>query len=224
MLSYIFDFMFVLIVLGSAFLVSRGSMVNSGIRLVAVLIASLLSIGNFEKLARWLESTYLSSTEETIAFHLFYVSAIGLFVVCLAILLWGVHRILPVAPEASERTETVGRWGFGIMTGYLMAAFLLTVIQTFPGPRDFWGSLPPDASQRSGPILSSAPDHQFLALTEYTLDNAFPVNGVWLLDRPVISADPQGGRWASFPDRYRIFRSSVQEYYGESVEENSEGT
>lgn len=218
MLSYVFDFVFVLIVLGSAFLVSRGGMVNSGIRLVAVLIASLLSIGNFEKLARWLGSTYLTSTEEAIAFHLFYVSAIGLFVVCLAILLWGVHRILPVTTEASERTETVGRWGFGIMTGYLMAAFLLTVIQTVPGPRDFWGALPPDPDKRTGLVMSCAPDCQFLALAEYTLDKSFPVNGDWRLDRPLISEDPQYGRWVSFPYRYRNFRSEVLNYFGESEE------
>lgn len=116
---------------------------------------------NFEQLARWIKSTYLTSSEEVLGFYLFFDSAIGIFGVCLTILLWGVHRILPVALEVARRNEAAGRWGLGIMTGYLLAAFLLTIFQTFSGPRDFWGSLPPDADQcRSCPahrITSSWP-------------------------------------------------------------------
>jgi hypothetical protein len=191
--------------------------VHAAVRLLAVLLASLLAMCNFEQLARWIKSTYLTSSEEVLGFYLFFDSAIGIFAVCLTILLWGVHRILPIAPEVAARNETAGRWGFGIMTGYLLAAFLVTVIQTFPGPQDFWGSIPPDADQRPGPIMSCAPDYQFLALTEYALDHAFPATGDWLLDRPIISADSQGGRWSSFPYRYHSFRMSVREYFGETI-------
>ena len=222
MLGYLFDFMFVSIVLGVAFFVSRGRMVHSAAHFVAVLLASLLAVSSFERIVQWIDAVYLSTTEEVLGFYLPFFTAVVIFAVCLAVFVWGIHRILPEAPEVSPQKETAGRWVFGVMNGYLIAAFLLTIIQTFPGPQDFWGTLPPDTGERPGPILSIAPDYQFLALSEYTIDHAFPVRGKWLLKRPVIPAARPGGRWSSFPYRYQEFRSSIEQYYRGIEEETVE--
>lgn len=211
MLGYLFDIIFLAVVLAIAYYVSRRSIVHSATCCVATLLASLLSATTFESLAKWINRTYLLPSDFLISMRLNFIVSIGLFAIVLAILLWFIQLILPVAPQISLRVEPIGRWFFGIATGYLFASFLLVSFLTFPAPREFWGLLTPEAHRRSGPIGRCAPDYQFLSLVEYTSANAFAFSGgSWLLDRPVISADLKRGRWASFPIRYAIWRESVK--------------
>jgi hypothetical protein len=207
MLSYLFDLLFVVVVLAVAcFVARRWSMVHCATAFVSVLIAGLLAITTFEPVAHWVEDTYLSATERFIAIYLYFFVSMTVFLVTLAILLRSIHAILPDAPEVSPRGEMFGRWGFGALTGYFFASFLLCAVMTFPAPRDFWGLFAPDAHRRPGPVMACAPDHQFLAFVEYTCDHTFALTGTWMLDRPLIPPSSHTGRWGSFPIRYATWR------------------
>jgi hypothetical protein len=207
MLSYLFDLLFVLLVFAVAsFVAWRWSMVHCATTFVSVLMAGLLAITTFEPVANWVEVTYLTSSERFIAKYLYFVVCMTLFLVTLVVLQWCIHAVLPDAPKMSPRAEMLGRWGLGVLTGYLFASFVLCVIMTFPAPRNFWGLFEPDARRRPGPVMASAPDHQFLAFVEYTCGQTSALSGKWLLDRPVIPPDSHTGRWGSFPKRYALWR------------------
>ena len=207
MLSYSFDLLFVLLVLAVAcFVARRWSMVHCAATFVSVVIASLLAITTFEPVAEWFKAVYLMSTDKVISLHLEFAVCATVFLATLAILLCLIHAVLPDAPEVSPRGEMFGRWGFGALTGYFFASFLLCAVMTFPAPRDFWGLFEPDAHRRPGPVMACAPDYQFLAFVEYTCDHTFALTGTWLLDRPLIPPDSYTGRWGSFPNRYARWR------------------
>jgi hypothetical protein len=208
MLNYLFDLLFVLVVLAVAcFVARRWTMVHCAAAFVSVLIAGLLAITTFEPIAHWLERAYLTSTDFVVAEHLYFVVCMSVFLVTLAVLLWSIHAILPDAPAVSPRGEMFGCWGFGVLTGYFVASFLLCAVMTFPAPRNFWGLFEPDAHRRPGPVMACAPDYQFLAFVEYTCDHTFALTGTWLLDRPLIPPTSYTGRWGSFPNRYARWRS-----------------
>lgn len=209
MLGYLTDFLFLLVVLGTAYWIAEKGMVYAAVIFIAILIASLLAITTFEPVANWFNRTYLLSSDFRISSYCYFFIAIGIFSSALGILLWWTQLILPTAPVMSPRLETIGRRVFGILTGYLLASFLLTVILTFPAPLDFWGALAPEAHRRPGPIMRFGPDYQFLSLVEYTCEHASALKGgKWWLDRPVISAQVNGGRWSTYPIRYARWREN----------------
>ncbi|MCA9119975.1 MAG: hypothetical protein H6822_29465 [Planctomycetaceae bacterium] len=209
MLSYLFDLMFLLVTLSVAYIVSRHSAVHAAAFFIATLISSLLSITTFEGVSARIARTYLLPSDFLILRHLQFVISIAIFVAAAALLAWCIQLILPETPKLSTRMEMTGRWVFGTLVGYLFAAFLLTVLATFPTRREFGGAFMPEAHRRPGPIMAAAPDYQFLALVEYTCGNAFALTGGnWTLGRPIISADAKHGRWSSFPIRYARWRES----------------
>lgn len=209
MLSYLFDFLFLLVAVATACLVSRKCMVHSAAYYVATLVASLLAITTFERASTWIQYRILLPMTFRIDLLLYFFVTVVIFAAALEILLWCIHTMLPDAPQMSERTERIGRWVCGALTGYLFASFLLTACLTLPAPREYWGAFAPEADRRPGPIMALAPDYQFLALAEYTCDHAFALTGgEWLLDRPVLTAQSNQGRWSSFPIRYAIWRET----------------
>ena len=224
MLAYLPDATFVLLMLAIAYVTSQRGMVHAAAYSIAVLIASLLSITTFESTANWVERTYLLASDWRIAVHLYFLVSIVVFGASLTGLLWCVNAILPDAPEMTRWVDKIGGWAFGGLAGYLFASFLLIAVQTFPAPRECWGLLAPEAHRRAGPITFTAPDYQLLALTEFTCDHDFALTGgAWLLDRPVISAEPEGGRWSSFPTRFATWRENHEwRWGGEFVDDEEE--
>lgn len=222
MLVYTLDVLFLLAVVAVSFFASRTTMVRAGINFLAVLLASLFAMAGFERFAKGVARTYLSASEEIIRIHLNFVAVVIFFGVSMVALIWLVNRILPEPPEHSSRKQTIGRWAFSLMTGYLVSAFLLTILQTFPGPVDFWGGLPRNIKNRPGPVMRSAPDCQILALFEYTSSHVFFVDGNWLLNRPVIATAETGGYWETFLSRHRNLRIDAEDYFHSfDVEDNS---
>ena len=214
MLGYLFDLLFLIVALSVAYWISQKGMAHSATYFVAVLIASLLAITMFEPASNWAARRLLLPADIRIANYFYFLICIGIFAATLASFLWCIHVILPDAPKMSPRMETIGSWVFGVLTGYLFAAFLLTALLAFPAPREYWGAFAPEPHRRPGPIMASAPDFQFLTLTEYTCDHAFAVSGgAWLLDRPAISAQSSGGRWSSYPIRYALWREAFEHFW-----------
>jgi len=209
MLYYVSDLLFTIVVLITAYYISRRGMVNAAVLFIAMLIASLLAITTFEPVANWISRTYLVATDFRVASWIYIVSVSAIFSSALALQMWCIHLILPEAPVMSQRMESIGARVLGVLGGYLFASFLLTALLTSPAPREFWGTFAPEAHRRPGPIMACAPDYQFLALTEYTCEHAFALTGgSWGLGRPVISAETTGGRWSTFPIRYSRFREN----------------
>lgn len=223
MLGYLFDLLFVAVVVAVAYGMPRNSLVHAAAFCVALLIASLLAITTFEPAAIWVERKMLAPSDFLIAMYLYFPICLGIFALALAGLVWCILRLLPDAPEMARRVETIGGWICSAFAGYLFASFLLVALQTFPAPREYWGAFAPEAHRRPGPIMALAPDYQFLALAEITCEHALvPLGGDWRLGRPVISADVEGGRWSSFPVRYAIWRELHQWRWGVGQHESEQ--
>lgn len=221
MLNYLFDIVFVLIVLAIAFFASRRGLVHAALIFLAATMASLFATTMFEPVAAWAKSMFLLNTDYIVAGY-----AWGFFLFAIfGFALWGLLRcinvMLPEPPEMSPTAEAVGSWVFGGMTGMLLAAFLLTAIHTVPAPRNFWGAFSPEAHRRPGPLMALAPDYLYLSFVEYTCENAFAVRGHgWQMPRPVNSAELDQGRWSSFPIRFAIWRREDEESRWDIVHDN----
>jgi hypothetical protein len=208
MLSYLFDLAFVLIVGLTALFIARGMMmVEAALTFLAVVISSLVAITVFEPIAAWCVRHLFVSTDVYVTKYLWAAFAIFIFLLVFAVLQQAFLRVLGDVPQFGRLAESVGCWGWGVLAGYVLAAFLLTISQTMPVPRDVWGTFEPEAHLRRGPIMAFAPDYQFLSLVDYVCEPRAALTGMpWTVGGPLNAAELDQGYWSAFPIRYALWR------------------
>ncbi len=211
MLSYLFDIAFVLTVILSALVVARSmTLAESALTFLAVLLASLFAISLFEPIAEWCSAKLFLATDYGVTKFLWPFFALFLFLLALAFLQQQFLRTVGETTDFGPKLESFGGWIFGGLAGYVLAAFLLTLVHTLPGPRNYWGLFEPEAHRRPGPVMAFAPDYQLLSLVDYTCVPRGALTGIqWTLGGPVATTDLRKGQWASFPVRYALWRESL---------------
>lgn len=198
------DLLFVAIVVSVAAVVQQGGMVKSGVRAFALLAAGLFAMNGFEPLAAWVVRLTGGATV-AIRYGLFG-SLIGLFAAAALVLNLVIGRLLPEPADASAWLDLPGRCIGGALAGLIAAVFLFAAVHTYPGPRDFWGCLPPEPAKRRGPILSAAPEDYWLRLTRHVSRN--------VLNRPdgrTFEGDvPPDETGPAFVARYADWRAGLE--------------
>jgi len=210
MIAWIADLAFAAVVLLTALIVSRGGAVRGGIRLVCVVLAGLFAMNYFEPLGKL--AIDLANGAGVVSRFARFVALLVLFA-AVQIVLWALtRRLLPESPELPAAVEPPANWSCAILTGYVLAAVLLTAVHTFPGPRDFGGAFVPEAERRGGAILKFAPDYQWLGFTQHVSEHVFRRGGEGrVFDGPTYRIGGTRGRWPSFPLRYARWRSQLHE-------------
>lgn len=208
MLNYLMDLLFVLAVVVAAILVGRRCLAEAVLIFLAVTLSCLIAIGLFEPAANYCAQELFFENDIFLTKFFWSFFAIGIFCISMYLLVVGFYRALIVAPDFSRSVDRTGAIFFGIVTGYVFAAFLLTVCHALPIPRDAWGLLPPEAHRRAGPVMSLAPDYQFLSFAEYVFGPRSPVTGQpWSIGGPIATLEVGSkSRWSSFPIRFAVWR------------------
>lgn len=221
---YVLDLAFLMVAAGVAWAVARGGLVHAAAIWFTFLLAALIALNCFEPVATFVSDNMFAATDTVVTRFLWFAALIVIFCGVTVFSLIGVFKVFPDAtgltlgPEVKGKSAWI-RWCFSLLAGYTLAAFLLTSLHAFPSTRDFGGVFPPERALRAGPIMSLGPDYQLLTLTEYTCLPRSPVTGIpWQPDGPLVETKMQGNRWASFPNRYAIWREGINILvYGEDV-------
>ena len=105
---------------------------GAGLTFLCVLFAGLLAMNFFEPRAEMLASITSSGMW---LYRWDYIALVGLFAAFTFGLREISNRFVPTYFQTEDVTYEVGRWGFGLLTGYVTMAFLLTALHTAPLPR-----------------------------------------------------------------------------------------
>jgi hypothetical protein len=184
---------------------------GSALTLISVLIGGLLAMNFFESLAEFLQGTVASSVEWSHRWDV--ISLLGLFALFTFGLRALTEKIMPTFVQVHPIAFNISRWAFGLMTGYLTAAILLTALHVSPLPRNFWGFTP----ERNNLLDAVAPDRQWLAYTQYVSEKIL-IAGEFgpVFDGDVFEAikgQPETKDvWSSFPIRYAMRRQRYETY------------
>lgn len=148
------------IMLGLAYVFLQEGLLTACCMLVNVLLAGLVAFGFYELLANELDpmlaGTFLAGFEDCLCLVL-------LFSLVLGLLRLATYSLAYTSLDIPPAVERVGGALFGLVTGYLVAGFLLVVVQTLPFPE---GSLPLDHKVNSERVGSHTfpPDRVWLAM------------------------------------------------------------
>ena len=232
--AFLLDIAFLAVVLLTARFVSRRLIVEAAVIFLIVLISALLSRLLFEPLADFVRRSMFLPTDINVTKFFWLAFAIAIFLFSVATLHETLFKVigntvrLRIEPEING-TENLSTWLLGLLTGYVLAAFLLTLLHTIPGPRDLWGVFDPEANKRPGPIMALAPDYQFIWLADFVSNRRAGVIGTRRKMTPATIARKMYLGW--FPVRYAIWREELSEYYvhrlpveERGVEEDTEQT
>ncbi len=216
-LNYAFDIAFVVIAVVTMWIVARRMMIESGLLFLAILLSSLVSMSLFEPIAELCRQYMFSLTDIAISKYLWFFLALAFFAFSFGGLFQLFFSAFERVPQFNRTTELIGCWGFGALAGYTLAAFLLTIVHTIPGPRDFWGLFEPDARLRPGPVMAFAPDYQFIWLADCVCSErgCLPVGSTAPQEQspsPKVQAALAKARLAWFPIRYANWREKLEIY------------
>ena len=201
-----------LIVLGLVtWSVASEGMWGAALTSLIVVISGLLAMNFFEPVAELLEGFSSSPRWRSLC----DISALlGLFAASVTVLRITTDRISPRFISSDRLIYGLGRWGGGLLAGYVTMAFLLTALHTGPFPRDFWGFTP----ERSNLLGVVAPDRQWLGFTQWVSEESlkWPGDGK-VFDGPqtfrLPSREGIGPRknttWPSFIIRYASRRQQL---------------
>ncbi|HBE70102.1 MAG TPA: hypothetical protein DDW52_18295 [Planctomycetaceae bacterium] len=210
MVHYLLDLLFFGIVGAVCFVLAQRSLVQVATIGLAVLISSLLALICFEPVSGFIVSNMFLATDEWVYCYAWFACLLSVFALSMLLILMGANRIFSGMSAMSGRAETCCRWGMSLFTAYLLAAFLLTSLHTFPGNRDLAGLLPPELDRRQGVVQRLAPDYQLLTLAEFVCTPRAPLTGSpWKMEGPLVEASIKSNRWSSFPVRYALWREGV---------------
>lgn len=131
---------------------------------LCTLISALLAMNFFEPLAIRLRGFGLPDEYCDI------VALLGLFIGLEFGIRLGAEQISPRYISVYPMLDSMGRWAFGVITGYLTMAFLLTALHTAPLPREFMGFQP----ERNN-FFNMAPDRQWLGFMQYVSEKSLAV-------------------------------------------------
>lgn len=175
---------------------------SAAITAVVTLVAGLLAMNLFEPLASLLQGM----VGYNYAMHVDVVALVGLFIGLVFGLRMLFEKIAPVYVVTEGLAYEFGRWGFGLVSGYVMMAFLLTSLHTAPLPREFMGFQP----ERANLFDALAPDRQWLGFTQWVSEHSFVIGSApRVFDGPYAdfiddpnNAETRNKYWPSFPIRY----------------------
>jgi len=163
---------------------------------ISIILAGLLAMNFFEPVAAMFPATLEWQTRADI------IALLGLFALGVTGLRMAAEYLMPTQLEVNPLVYDGGRWGFGLLSGYVTAAILLTALHTAPLPREFLGFEAERNNFFGLTGIDNAPDRQWLAFTQYVSENIFTTGNVF--DRSEFSR--YNGKppefWSTFPIRY----------------------
>jgi hypothetical protein len=173
---------------------SREGLLSAAIVLGNVLLAGILTFNFWEPLADELEAQFadgpLAGYEDALALTF-------LFAVFMTLLRLVSARLLPRATLASSHAQQLGGGALGVVAGYLVAGFVVCILQTLPWHENFWG-FRPRRDNESAMREFLPPDRVWLGLMRYS--GAAPL--AWQRAAPNSTFDAG----LSFEERYRLYR------------------
>jgi len=180
---------------------------SAAIAFVSVLLSGLIAVNYFEPVANLIQQNGAGSFEwqNRLDILVFF----GLFSISVFVLRSASETLLPTYAEVHGLVYDGARWGFALLTGYLLTAIICMSLHLAPLPREFLGFTP-----ERGNLLGMAPDRQWLALAQFISEKAMrrvrPDGRSVIFDGaafPANPADPKSMRiWASFPIKYATRR------------------
>jgi hypothetical protein len=200
--------LFTLIIIGIvAFMQYRNGLFTSAAMIVQVLIAGLVAFGFWEPIADELEASLangsLAGYEDAIAL-------VGLFSLTLAGLRLVTNRLNKAMIDFNWTVQQIGGPAAGVVTGYLVAGFLVCVFQTLPIEENFVG-FTLRKSDEPGLRRFLPPDRFWLALMRY--GGAYPLVSSEAKDDPAKKENDKSAfdRWETF-DRAGTFELRYARY------------
>ncbi len=197
-----FDAMLIIIWAVVTWCVAGEGAFGAALNCLIVVLSGLLAMNLFEP-AAGIGQSIMGSAEW--AYRWDVIALVGLFAAFVLGLRFLFERWTPRYFAMDEPGDSVGRWLFGAVTGYVTMAFLLTALHTAPLPRNFIGFTP----ERANLFGLVAPDRQWLGLTQYVSEKAFARGAPRVFDGPfedfiqARNADEHPNTvWPSFPIRY----------------------
>jgi hypothetical protein len=179
---------------------------GAAVSCACVLFSALLAMNFFEPFANFAERYLITDW----SMYWDFIALCGLFAACVTGLRFLCDYLSPRYPQMVALAEDIGRWGFGLVAGYVTMAFLLTSLHTAPLPREFLGFTP----ERKNLFNLMAPDRQWLGFTQFVSEHALSMGGQpHVFDGPNASfiqapADQKPNTvWPSFPIRYATRRA-----------------
>ena len=163
---------------------------------ISVILAGLLAMNFFEPVASMFPQTMEWQTRADI------IALLGLFALFVTGLRMGAESLMPTQLEVNPLVYDGGRWGFGLLTGYVTAAILLTSFHTAPLSRDFLGFKPEGNNFFSLGGVEGAPDRMWLSFTQYVSERIFTTGNVFDKSEYSRYRGKPTENWSSFPIRY----------------------
>jgi hypothetical protein len=198
------DFILIVVVLLVGWCAASEGVWGAAFIVISVLLSGLLAMNLFEPLAGFLEGI---SSNPRWGYYCDIIALLGLFGLGVFALRAATDYLMPTYVQVHPLVYDVGRFGLGLVAGYLTMAILATALHTAPLPRSFAG-FDPGPNHRL--LFGIGPDRQWLAFTQYVSEKALARSrprifdgGQFRLveaDNPsVATAEPV---WSSFPIRY----------------------
>jgi hypothetical protein len=162
----------VLVMLVVAYCFWREGLLTACTTCINVLIAGLVAFNFWEPIADLLDplfqETILAGYEDALCL-------VGLFALTLGLLRWATNSLAGRQLEYHPVLDQGGRVAVGLLTGYLIAGFLVCVLQTLPLPDDFAQFDPGfDPNEAPGVRHFLPPDHVWLAMMRHAGSYSFP--------------------------------------------------
>lgn len=175
---------------------------------LSVLLAGLLAMNFFEPFAAFLENNVSSSPAWSARWD--FIALVGLFAGFVFGLRFLTEYVAPTFMNVHPLVYEGGRWAFGLATGWLTMAILLTSLHTAPLPRTVTSASVDEFlgfQAERGNFFGFAPDRQWLGFTQYVSLTSMPSGRVF--DGPHFPAGDFTGYWPSFPIRYATRREDL---------------
>ncbi len=177
---------------------------GAAITFVSILLSGLVAMNLYEPAARFMATNILTGYYWEMRWDI--IALLGFFSGGVFLLRLVGEKLLPTYAEVQPLLHDVGRWVFGLGSGYAVMAILLTALHTAPAPREFLGFRP----ERANLFEIAAPDRQWLGFTQYVSENSLCRSQVVGFDTVVFPENPQDATtttsWSSFPIRYAARR------------------
>ena len=163
-MELVIDILLVAIVGVLTYLVAQDGPLNAILTFFSVVFGGLLAMNFFEPLAAFLgrQNAWLEPRADFLSLVVLF----GLFVTLIRL---GLEHLAPTNIELPELAYKIGQWGFGLLTGYVTMAVLLTSLHTAPLPRTFLGFTP----ERKNFLGVASPDEQWLGFTQHVTEHVF---------------------------------------------------
>jgi colicin V production protein len=196
----------VMIILAVAYAQMREGLYTGLCMVINIVIAGLLAFGFFEPIADWLEPTlqggFLAGYED-------FLALVGVFAIALIILRSITNALAPDMLDFPANAQYAGA-GFGLVSGYFLAGFLICAMETLPWSENFY-DFKPRGPGETGTRSIFPPDRVWLAMMRYAGANPL----AW--EEAPGEGDTPYDRYLTF-DRYGTFEVRYQRYrrFGEN--------